>query len=200
MFHVEHLAEKSLHTQRKEQNPTYIMNNEYLLKNLRTIEDFPIQGIMFRDVTTLFKNPKCLEIMEEEMYELYKDKGITKVVGIESRGFVMGAILARRLGAGLVMCRKPGKLPADTISQTFTKEYGEDTIEIHSDAIDENDVVLIHDDLLATGGTIKAAWDLVKKFNPKKCYMGFIIEIRDEGLKGREFIGDEIEVTTLLRT
>lgn len=176
------------------------MNNEYLLKNLRTIKDFPIPGIMFRDVTTLFKDAKCLEIMEEEMYELYKDKGITKVVGIESRGFVMGAILARRLGAGLVMCRKPGKLPADTISQTFTKEYGEDTIEIHSDAIDENDVVLIHDDLLATGGTIKAAWDLVKKFNPKKCYMNFIIEIRDEGLKGREFIGDDIEVTTLLRT
>ena len=176
------------------------MNNEYLLKNLRTIKDFPIPGIMFRDVTTLFKDAKCLEIMEEEMYELYKDKGITKVVGIESRGFVMGAILARRLGAGLVMCRKPGKLPADTISQTFKKEYGEDTIEIHSDAIDENDVVLIHDDLLATGGTIKAAWNLVKKFNPKKCYMNFIIEIRDEGLKGREFIGDEIEVTTLLRT
>lgn len=176
------------------------MNNEYLLKNLRTIKDFPIPGIMFRDVTTLFKDAKCLEIMEEEMYELYKDKGITKVVGIESRGFVMGAILARRLGAGLVMCRKPGKLPADTISQTFKKEYGEDTIEIHSDAIDENDVVLIHDDLLATGGTIKAAWDLVKKFNPKKCYMNFIIEIHDEGLKGREFIGDEIEVTTLLRT
>lgn len=176
------------------------MNNEYLLKNLRTIKDFPIPGIMFRDVTTLFKDAKCLEIMEEEMYELYKDKGITKVVGIESRGFVMGAILARRLGAGLVMCRKPGKLPADTISQTFKKEYGEDTIEIHSDAIDENDVVLIHDDLLATGGTIKAAWDLVKKFNPKKCYMNFIIEIRDEGLKGREFIGDDIEVTTILRT
>ena len=176
------------------------MNNEYLLKNLRTIKDFPIPGIMFRDVTTLFKDAKCLEIMEEEMYELYKDKGITKVVGIESRGFVMGAILARRLGAGLVMCRKPGKLPADTISQTFKKEYGEDTLEIHSDAIDENDVVLIHDDLLATGGTIKAAWDLVKKFNPKKCYMNFIIEIRDEGLKGREFIGDDIEVTTLLRT
>ena len=176
------------------------MNNEYLLKNLRTIKDFPIPGIMFRDVTTLFKDAKCLEIMEEEMYELYKDKGITKVVGIESRGFVMGAILARRLGAGLVMCRKPGKLPADTISQTFKKEYGEDTIEIHSDAIDENDVVLIHDDLLATGGTIKADWDLVKKFNPKKCYMNFIKEIRDEGLKGREFIGDKIEVTTLLRT
>jgi len=174
------------------------MNNEYLLKNLRSIKDFPIEGINFRDVSTLFKDSKCLEIMEEEMYELYKDKGITKVVGIESRGFVMGAILARRLGAGLVMCRKPGKLPAETISQTFTKEYGEDTIEIHSDAIDENDVVLLHDDLLATGGTIKAAWDLVKKFNPKKCYMSFIIEIRDEGLQGREFIGNDIEVTTLI--
>jgi adenine phosphoribosyltransferase len=175
------------------------MNNEYLLKNLRSIKDFPIEGINFRDVSTLFKDSKCLEIMEEEMYELYKDKGITKVVGIESRGFVMGAILARRLGAGLVMCRKPGKLPAETISQTFTKEYGEDTIEIHSDAIEENDVVLLHDDLLATGGTIKAAWDLVKKFNPKKCYMNFIIEIRDEGLQGREFIGDGIEVTTLIK-
>ena len=174
------------------------MNNEYLLKNLRSIKDFPIKGINFRDVSTLFKDSKCLEIMEEEMYELYKDKGITKVVGIESRGFVMGAILARRLGAGLVMCRKPGKLPAETISQTFTKEYGEDTIEIHSDAIEENDVVLLHDDLLATGGTIKAAWDLVKKFNPKKCYMNFIIEIRDEGLQGREFIGNDIEVTTLI--
>lgn len=174
------------------------MNNEYLLKNLRSIKDFPIEGINFRDVSTLFKDSKCLEIMEEEMYELYKDKGITKVVGIESRGFVMGAILARRLGAGLVMCRKPGKLPAETISQTFTKEYGEDTIEIHSDAIEENDVVLLHDDLLATGGTIKAAWDLVKKFNPKKCYMSFIIEIRDEGLQGREFIGNGIEVTTLI--
>ena len=197
MFHVE---QSSAAERKRTHLTTSNMNNEYLLKNLRTIKDFPIPGIMFRDVTTLFKDAKCLEIMEEEMYELYKDKGITKVVGIESRGFVMGAILARRLGAGLVMCRKPGKLPADTISQTFKKEYGEDTIEIHSDAIDENDVVLIHDDLLATGGTIKAAWDLVKKFNPKKCYMNFIIEIRDEGLKGREFIGDEIEVTTLLRT
>ena len=172
------------------------MNNEYLLKNLRTIKDFPIPGIMFRDVTTLFKDAKCLEIMEEEMYELYKDKGITKVVGIESRGFVMGAILARRLGAGLVMCRKPGKLPADTISQTFKKEYGEDTIEIHSDAIDENDVVLIHDDLLATGGTMKAACDLVKKFGVKKIYVNFLVEL--DFLEGRKVFGPEIEVESLV--
>ena len=175
------------------------MNNEYLMKHLRSIEDFPKQGINFRDVTTLFKDAKCIEIMDDELYELYKDKGITKVVGIESRGFIMGAILARRLGAGLVMCRKPGKLPAETVSQSFEKEYGTDTIEIHKDSIDENDVVLIHDDLLATGGTIKAAWELVKKFNPKKCYMNFLIEIRDEGLYGRENIGDGIEVTSLIR-
>lgn len=171
----------------------------YLKKNLRCIEDFPKQGINFRDVTTLFKDARCIEIMDNLLYNFYKDKGITKVVGIESRGFIMGAILARRLHAGFVMCRKPGKLPAETVSQTFTKEYGEDSIEIHKDSINENDVVLIHDDLLATGGTIKAAWDLVKKFDPKKCYMNFIIEIRDEGLYGRENIGPGIEVSSLLK-
>lgn len=174
------------------------MNNQYLMDHLRSIPDFPQKGILFRDVTTLFKDAKCLEIMGNELYEMYKDKGITKVVGIESRGFVMGAILARRLNAGLALCRKPGKLPAETIGQTYEKEYGTDTIEIHKDAITEDDVVLLHDDLLATGGTIKAAWDLVRKFNPKKCYMNFIIEIRDEGLQGREFLGDGIEISTLI--
>lgn len=175
------------------------MNNQYLLDNLRCIPDFPQKGVMFRDVTTLFKNPKCLRIMEEEMYELYKDKGITKVVGIESRGFIMGAILARKLDAGLIICRKPGKLPAETISQSYGKEYGTDTIEIHKDAINNDDIVLIHDDLLATGGTIKAAWDLVKKFNPKKCYMNFIIELVNENLKGRENVGPDIDITTLIQ-
>ncbi|MBR6035856.1 MAG: adenine phosphoribosyltransferase [Bacteroidaceae bacterium] len=175
------------------------LNNPYLLDHLRSIPDFPKKGINFRDVTTLFKDAKALEIMEEELYELYKDKGITKVVGLETRGYVMGAILARRLHAGFVMARKPGKLPYKTLKESYTKEYGEDTIEIHVDAIDENDVVLLHDDLLATGGTIKAAWNLVKKFNPKACYMNFVIEIRDEGLQGREAIGDGIEITTLLR-
>jgi len=176
------------------------MDKNYLIDHLRIIPDFPKKGIMFRDVTTLFKDAKCLEIMEEEIYQLYKDKGITKVVGIESRGFIMGAIVARKLGAGLVICRKPGKLPAEVVSQSYSKEYGVDTIEIHKDSITSDDVVLIHDDLLATGGTIKAAWNLVKKFNPKKCYMNFIIEIRDEGLHGREFLGDEIEVTSLIST
>lgn len=174
------------------------MNNPYLIEHLRSIPDFPEPGINFRDVTTLFKDPKCLEIMDEELYQLYKDKGITKVVGLETRGYIMGAILARRLGAGFVMARKPGKLPAETISESFTKEYGADSIEIHVDAINQDDVVLIHDDLLATGGTIKAAWNLVKRLNPKKCYMNFLVEIRDEGLKGREYIGEGIEITALI--
>jgi adenine phosphoribosyltransferase len=173
-------------------------NKQYLLEHLRSIPDFPRNGINFRDVTTLFKDAKAREIMEEQLYELYKDKGITKVVGLEARGYIMGSILARRLNAGFVMARKPGKLPATTIRENFTKEYGKDAIEIHLDAIDSNDVVLLHDDLLATGGTIKAAWNLVKKLNPKKCYMNFLIEICDEGLQGREFIGKGIEITTLL--
>lgn len=175
------------------------MNNPYLLEHLRSIKDFPRPGINFRDVTTLFKDAKCLEIMEEELYEIYKDKGITKVVGLETRGYIMGSILARKLNAGFVMIRKPGKLPAETIKENYTKEYGTDTVEIHKDALSEDDVVLIHDDLLATGGTIKAAYRLVQKFNPKACYMNFLIEIRDEGLKGREFIGEGIEISTLIK-
>ena len=117
------------------------MNNKTLVENLRCIPDFPRKGINFRDVTTLFKNPKCMEIMLEEMYELYKDKGITKIVGIESRGFVMASALAIKLGAGVVLCRKPGKLPAETVQESYSKEYGTDTIEIQKDAIEENDVV-----------------------------------------------------------
>lgn len=174
------------------------MNNKVLLENLRSIPDFPVKGINFRDVTTLFKNAECLQIMLDELYEIYKDKGITKIVGIESRGFVMASALAIRLGAGIVLCRKPGKLPAKTVQETYTKEYGTDTIEIHEDAITSDDVVLLHDDLLATGGTMKAALNLVNKFHPKKTYMNFLIELVNEGLNGRQTIGDGIEVTTLL--
>ena len=160
------------------------MNNKLLLENLRCIPDFPQKGINFRDVTTLFKNAECLKVMVDELYEIYKEKGITKIVGIESRGFVIASALAVRLNAGVILCRKPGKLPAETVQESYTKEYGEDTIEIHKDAIDENDIVLLHDDLLATGGTMKAAFNLVKKFNPKNIYVNFIIEINDEGLHG----------------
>ena len=96
------------------------MNNETLLKNLRSIPDFPQKGIMFRDVTTLFKDPECLNIMVDELYEMYKDKGITKIVGIESRGFVISSALAIRLGAGVILCRKPGKLPAETVQESLS--------------------------------------------------------------------------------
>ena len=175
------------------------MNNKTLLENLRCIPDFPKKGINFRDVTTLFGNPECLQIMEDELYDIYKNCGITKIVGIESRGFVMASALAVKLHAGVVLRRKPGKLPGDTIQESFSKEYGEDTIEIHNDSISENDVVLLHDDLLATGGTMKAAYNLVKKFNPKKIYVNFLIELVNEGLNGREIFDKDTEITTLMQ-
>jgi adenine phosphoribosyltransferase len=174
------------------------MDKELLLKNLRNVPDFPIPGIQFKDVSTMFKNDACLAEMVDELYERYKDKGITKVVGIESRGFVLGGALAYRLGTGFVMCRKPGKLPAETLKESYEKEYGIDTIEIHKDAIDENDVVLLHDDLLATGGSMKAAYNLVQHFHPKKTYINFIIELKIEGLDGRAVFDDSTEVDTLL--
>lgn len=174
------------------------MNNKLLLDNLRCIPDWPEKGVNFRDVTTLFKNAECLKVICDEMYDMYKDKGITKIVGIESRGFVMSSALALRLGAGVILCRKPGKLPCDTVQQSYSKEYGTDTIEIHRDAIDENDVVLLHDDLLATGGTMKAACDLVKKFRPRKIYCNFIIELVNENLNGRDKFDKDVEITSLL--
>ena len=173
------------------------MNNQILIDNLRCIPDFPKKGINFRDVTTLYKNAECVKIMLDELYEIYKDKGITKIVGIESRGFVMASALAARLGCGIVLARKPGKLPGTVIKEQFSKEYGVDTVEMHIDSITPDDVVLIHDDLLATGGTAKAAYNLVQHFKPKKVYMNFIIEITDEGLHGRDMF-EGIDLTTLV--
>ena len=128
MFHVKHETSNKLYN-------SLIMNNKTLLDNLRCIPDFPKKGINFRDVTTLYKNAECLQIMLDEMEALYKDKGITKIVGIESRGFIMAAALAARLGCGMVMARKPGKLPSTVIKESFSKEYGVDTIEMHIDSI-----------------------------------------------------------------
>ena len=190
MFHVKQQDILQSHN-------SLIMNNKVLLDNLRSIPDFPKKGINFRDVTTLYKNAECVQIMLDELESIYKDKGITKIVGIESRGFIMASALAGRLGCGIVLARKPGKLPSTVIKESFSKEYGVDTIEMHLDSIDENDVVLIHDDLLATGGTAKAAYNLVQHFKPKKVYMNFIIEIKDEGLHGRDLFKD-IDLTTLL--
>lgn len=173
------------------------MNKETLKKNLREIPDFPKPGILFYDVTTLFKNPECLQGMINELYEIYKDKGITKVVGIESRGFILGGALAARLGAGFVMARKPGKLPAETIEETYDKEYGTDTIQIHKDAIGKDDVVLLHDDLLATGGTMAATYRLVERCGAKQAFVNFVIELK--GLDGCKAFPENVEVTTLLQ-
>ena len=141
---------------------------EYIKSKSATYKIFPSKGVLFKDLTTAFKDPRALHIIGWDLSQIYRDKGVTKVVGIESRGFIGGSILAFELGAGFVPCRKPGKLPADTIRQEYAKEYGTDVIEIHRDAITSDDIVVIHDDVLATGGTMAAAIKLVKSLNPKK--------------------------------
>ena len=161
------------------------------------ISDFPIPGIQFKDITTLFQSPEHLKELSDTIYDLYKDRGITKVVGIESRGFFMGPAVAIRLGAGFVPIRKPGKLPYKVIEEKYTKEYGEDAIQIHEDALNENDVVLLHDDLLATGGTMVAAYNLVRKLGVKHIYINFLIEL--EELEGRKHFPDGVELISIIK-
>lgn len=173
------------------------MSKERLKDAVRNIPDFPTPGIQFKDLTTLLKQPDLLRELSDILYETYRDKGITKVVGIESRGFIMGPILATRIGAGFVPIRKPGKLPADTIQISYDKEYGKDTIQIHRDAISPEDIVLIHDDLLATGGTMRAAYDLVKTFSPRDIYVSFIIEL--SGLDGRKVFEPGTKIDSILQ-
>ena len=173
------------------------MEIEDLKLKIRDIPDFPSKGIMFRDLTTLLKDGEALTLMSDALVDMYKDKGITKVVGIESRGFIGGSIMAYKLGCGFVPARKPGKLPSVTIKKAYAKEYGVDTIELHSDAINENDVVLLHDDLLATGGTMRACYDLVMSMNPKKVYVNFVVELT--ALNGRYALPEGCEVTSLLK-
>ena len=169
---------------------------EYVRQKIRDVYDFPKPGIIFRDLTTMFKDARAMHIVGCDLAQLYRDKGVTKVVGIESRGFIGGAIMAYEIGAGFVPARKPGKLPADTVRADFAKEYGTDTIEIHRDAITPDDVVVIHDDLLATGGTMAACYELVKSMNPKKVYINFIVELSD--LHGRDNLPKDAEVTSLI--
>ena len=173
------------------------MDTKKLEKLVRNIPDFPIKGIQFKDVTTLFKEAGALQELSDGLYEMYKGRGITKVVGIESRGFILGSMIAHRLHAGFVPVRKFGKLPAPTFSEAFSKEYGDDAVYIHQDALCANDVVLLHDDLLATGGTMLATVNLVKKFNLKAVYVNFLIELED--LNGRALFDPTIEITSLIK-
>lgn len=155
-------------------------------KLIRDVPNFPIDGIIFKDITTLLKDKNGYKNTLDKLYKLSNNKGITKVIGVESRGFIFGGALAEKLGAGFVPIRKPGKLPAETLKEEYTLEYGTDSIEIHKDAIDENDIVLLHDDLLATGGTMAAACKLVEKMGARIAQISFIIEL--DFLKGRKLL------------
>lgn len=171
------------------------MTDRQLTEIIRIVPDFPSKGIQFFDVTTLFKDPAAFAEVVDRICKFYEGKGITKVAGVESRGFIAGAAIAARLGAGFVPIRKPGKLPAATFSMSYEKEYGRDSIEMHSDAIGPDDVVLIHDDILATGGTFNAAVALVRKFAPREVYANFIIDITDVP---RAPLPEGLEVTAVL--
>ena len=172
------------------------MTTEEIIANIRNVPDFPVKGIMFKDLTTVFRQPQYLRWMRDEIVSLYRAYGITKVVGIESRGFILAPAVAIELGAGFVPIRKPGKLPAETYQVSYQKEYGLDTIQMHTDALTADDVVLLHDDLLATGGSMAAALELVRKFGVKKVYINFIIEL--SALNGRAALDSSVEVSSLL--
>ncbi|MBO7415725.1 MAG: adenine phosphoribosyltransferase [Bacteroidaceae bacterium] len=161
------------------------MSKETLISHLRNIPDYPMEGVQFKDVTSWFMNPEDMKEIVDSLYDMYKDKGITKVCGVESRGFIVGAALAYRLNAGFIPIRKPGKLPYEKVSLEYKKEYGYDRLEMHKDSIKTDDVVLIHDDLLATGGTLVASVQLVKSFKPKKILVNCIIELTNFNTKDR---------------
>jgi len=169
---------------------------EVVKGSIRNIPNFPKPGIHFKDVTSSYQDGEIFNFIASEIYEHYKDAGITKVVGIESRGFILGSVLSYKLNAGFIPIRKPGKLPAEIYSQSYELEYGSDTLEIHQDALAPDDVVLIHDDLLATGGTIEAAINLVAKFGIKKIYANFFVEL--DFLKGMDKIDSSVSAWSLV--
>lgn len=165
-------------------------------EKIRDVVDFPKEGIVFKDITTVLKDPEGLRRIVTYLTEHYKDAGIDYVAGIESRGFIFGTPLAYNLGAGFVPIRKPGKLPANTISVNYELEYGSDTLEIHSDAIEEGAKVLIVDDLLATGGTANAACELVKKVGGEIVGTAFVIELTF--LNGRAKMPDNVDIMSMV--
>lgn len=173
------------------------MTIEQLKQDVRNVPDFPKKGIQFKDITTVVGNPEELRFMCDSLADMYRDKGITKVVGIESRGFILAPAVALELGAGFVPVRKHNKLPAETISVSYDKEYGDDTIQMHKDALTPDDVVLVHDDILATGGSMLAAVKLVRQLGVKHVYANCLIEL--EGLHGKEFLAaNGVEIDCLM--
>ena len=171
--------------------------SEYVKSKIRSIVDFPKKGIIFRDITTACKDAKALKEITEYFTKQFKNKGIDYVAAVESRGFIFGAMLAVNINAGLILIRKPGKLPAEVVSQEYALEYGTDKIEMHKDAIERGKKVLVIDDLLATGGTIDAACKLIKKVGGIPVACAFVIEL--EALNGREKIDSDIEIVSMLK-
>ena len=169
---------------------------EKIKSMIRNVPDFPKKGILFRDITTLIRNKDALKSTIDVFYEIYKDKKIDYIAGIESRGFIFGMPLAYKLNCGFVPIRKPNKLPCEVISQEYELEYGTDKIEVHKDAFKKGDRVLIVDDLLATGGTAMAAVTLVQKM-ADVAGVAFVIELED--LKGRKKLPNDVEVLSLVK-
>lgn len=148
-----------------------------LKKEIREVQDYPKPGINFKDITTLTKNAKAFNYVVDQISEHFKGTGITKVVALEARGFIFGGAIASKLNAGFVPVRKKNKLPYKTIGETYALEYGDDKIEMHVDALEKNDVVLIHDDLIATGGTALATLKMVEKTGVEKIYFSFVCDL-----------------------
>ena len=165
-------------------------------EKIRSIKDFPIDGIIFRDITTAIKDKEALKEMINFLTEKFKNKGIDYVAAIESRGFIFGSALAANINAGCILIRKPGKLPAETISEEYALEYGTDKLEMHKDAIEPGKKVIVVDDLLATGGTVNAACKLIKKAGGDVKAAAFIIELND--LNGRKNLPQNVEVVSMI--
>ncbi|MBP5215462.1 MAG: adenine phosphoribosyltransferase [Alphaproteobacteria bacterium] len=173
------------------------MNLQNLKKHIRNVPDFPEPGIQFKDITPILQNAEVFQDLMQTFYEHYKNAHIDYVVGIEARGFIFGAVLASMLKCGFIPIRKPGKLPAETIAQEYELEYGNNKLEIHKDALKKGDRVVIFDDLIAIGGTSRAAADLVRKLGAEIVEFAFIIELSE--LKGREKLKDIAEVYSLVQ-
>ena len=171
-------------------------STELVKEKIRSIKDFPIKGIIFRDITTAIKDKDALREMINFLTEKFKNKGIDYVAAVESRGFIFGSALAANIGAGCILIRKPGKLPAETISEEYALEYGTDKLEMHKDAIEPGKKVIVIDDLLATGGTVNAACKLIKKAEAEVKAAAFIIELTD--LNGRKNLPQDIEVVSMI--
>jgi len=168
---------------------------ENIKEQIRSVPDFPKPGIQFKDITTILKEPELFNYLVDTISEMYKGLNITKVVCIESRGFILGGAIASKIGAGFAPIRKPGKLPAAKFTREYTLEYGTESVEIHKDALENGETVLLHDDLLATGGTALAGIALLNYFRPKKIYVNFLCEL--DFLKGREKL-KSYEITSLI--